>query len=136
MSREVTEATLKADLCAYLKGALPGCVPIRHEDLVKTRAGVPDISLTWHWSTSWIEGKLANPKIRTKHKVQTLTMLQLAATSHAFYVIWHLTKEGEARTYVVAPIVIHENRWHPEIEHVKGFRHDYVEKIIRGLHRP
>lgn len=133
-SNQKTESTLKAALCQQVKQQLMYSVPIRHEDLVKTRAGVPDISITWGRTTFWIEAKYATPKIITKHKIQLFTMRELAHVSHAFYVIWGV-KDGAERTFIVPPIDIHNELWDFDYPAYKpGIDHQFVIDHIRGLH--
>jgi hypothetical protein len=133
---QVTEATLKTELCTYLEKRFPRSVVIRHEDLIKSRAGVPDISFTWNKSTVWIEGKLARPRIVTKYKIQTFTMMRLAYTSHAIYVIW-AEQRGERKTFVCKPRVVHEGQWNfdnPQLAYAYDFDYKIVGDIIEELY--
>jgi hypothetical protein len=67
----VNEAYLKGRLVRILREELPGAVVFRHED--KFTPGVPDISVTWHGRTRWIEVKYDRPRSPAK----------LTATQHA-----------------------------------------------------
>jgi hypothetical protein len=72
----VTEAYLKGRLVRAFREDLPGCVVFRHEDM--RTAGIPDISVTWHGRTRWIEVKLDRPGSRSKvTAIQRLTLERL-----------------------------------------------------------
>ena len=134
---QLSETTLKSALCAHLRAVLPRSVVMQHEELIKIRAGDPDISVSWNWCTSWVEAKFADPKIRTKHRIQTLRMMELAATTSAFYVVWYKGKDGDERTYILPPLAIHQKTWDPATNrhfYRPGFDHDYVAQYIRDEH--
>ena len=140
--REVlaSETVLKAQLCRKLELTFPKAVVIRNEDPVKIRSGIPDISFTWQGTTSWIEGKRAIPKIRTAHKIQIYTMLKLAATSNAFYVVW-AEKDGVERTFIVSPTLIHKDLWDFNCMNVlkgqygvDGIDHNFIIDHLREIH--
>ena len=129
---EIEEKPLKAELCAHLRRVLPFSEVYRVED--QSLVGMPDIIVNWRRCSTWVEGKVANPVVRTKHRVQTVMMDRLTRASRAFYVIWGV-KAGELRTFIVEPIVILERRFSLELPHVKGIDHDFVAERIRETHQ-
>jgi hypothetical protein len=88
----VTEATLTRELLKILERKLSGAVIIKHAD--RFRAGVPDASITWNGTTSWLEVKY----VRRRHRgalpksqfpaAQFVTMAQLAAAGRAIYLVY------------------------------------------------
>jgi len=90
----VNEATLKSALVHLGRQTLPGHVLLRHED--KMTAGIPDISVTGHGRTLWIEVKFG---VITGRGIQAMTMERLAQYGMAVYVVYALSGGVEIRTY-------------------------------------
>jgi len=74
----MTEATVKAGLVRAIKAEMGGCVVFRHEDVFT--AGVPDISVTWHRRTLWVEVKLGRGRLSG---AQNLALMRLGRQSMA-----------------------------------------------------
>jgi len=127
----MTEAKLKSALMTLLRapGVLPvGFVALRHEDRIT--AGHPDISVTGHGATTWLEAKHAHPAIRSRG-IQELTMLRLGRAGRAFYVIY-LEKDEVKETLIVHPSKM-EN-WLQTPHRASGFNHRYVASFIKQTH--
>jgi hypothetical protein len=95
----MTEATLTRELLKVLERKLSGAFIIKHAD--RFRSGVPDASITWGGTTSWLEVKYVRRDIFREggshrlalHKrqfpsAQFVTMDQLAAAGRAIYLIY------------------------------------------------
>jgi hypothetical protein len=88
----MTEATLTRELLKVLERKLPGAVIIKHAD--RFRAGVPDASVTWGGTTSWLEVKYVRRRLQRilpKSQFpadQFVTMDRLAAAGRAIYLIY------------------------------------------------
>jgi hypothetical protein len=130
--RELTEQILKSELCAHLRRQLPFSEVYRIED--QSMVGIPDMIVNWRGCSTWIEGKHAKPKIRTKHRSQTVIMDRLSRASRAFYVVWG-EAAGELRTFLVEPAVVLANAWHLDLPHLRGINHEAVAQRIRETHR-
>ena len=94
--------------------------------------GMPDISVTGNGTTTWIEAKFANPKFDSKG-IQELTMRRLASTSHAFYVVWRMAKNGEVSTHIVTPndIGTDPDEW---TDFTNGIDHIFVIDRLKEIH--
>lgn len=125
----MTEATLKSALVKELR-LIPNAVVMRHED--RFTHGIPDISVTLNGIGSWYEVKFANPKFQSKG-IQELTMLRLAVTSTARYIVYSCRKDEDARTYLVHPSDIGKNplEWDA---YYNGFAHKWIADYVRGVH--
>lgn len=89
------EAYLKRRLVETIRKEMPGAVVYRHEDTFT--AGIPDISVTWRGSTTWIE-----VKFQRRGRKADLTALQSqaidrfrAAGAAAWVVRYIETKDGK-----------------------------------------
>ena len=88
----MTEATRTRELLKVLERKLPGAFIIKHAD--RFRSGVPDASITWGGTTSWLEVKYVRRQLqRTLPKSQFpadqfVTMDCLAAAGRAIYLIY------------------------------------------------
>ena len=93
----MTEATLTRELLKVLKRKLPGAVIIKHAD--RFSIGIPDASITWAGTTSWLEVKYVRQGFRESGRTtrlsphqfptaQFVTMDQLAAAGHAIYLVY------------------------------------------------
>ncbi len=93
----MTEATLTRELLRVLERKLSGSVVIKHSD--RFRVGVPDASVTWGGTTSWLEVKYVRRGFRESGHVtrlsprqfptaQLITMDQLAGAGRALYLIY------------------------------------------------
>lgn len=124
----MTEATLKSALVRALR-TLPNAVVFRHED--RFTHGIPDISITLHHATTWLEVKFANPSFNSRG-IQELTLLRLALVGTARYVIYH--QDGtEAKTYIVHPYDIGKRL--DTLPHTSGFDHASVVEFVKTTHR-
>ena len=88
----MTEATLTRELLRVLERKLSGAVVIKHAD--RFTVGIPDASVTWAGTTSWLEVKLIRRRRRATlprsqfPMIQLLTMDRLAAAGSALYLIY------------------------------------------------
>jgi hypothetical protein len=127
-----SETALKHELMEVLRSSLPRFVSLRHED--KFSSGHPDISITGNGTTTWIEAKVLDLRVKTRSKgIQQLTMLRLASVSHAFYVVWRYARNGEVSTHIVRPsdIESHSDEW---CDFAVGIDYDFVVDRIKELH--
>jgi hypothetical protein len=126
----MNEKHLTAKLMAALREILRGSVVLKHTD--QFTSGVPDLSVTWGWATSWAEVKVVRRGRGILGRgAQTLTMQQLAAVGSAFYVVYHLDPAG---TYVVHPGNIYGDYWRSPEAHVAAIDHRVVAEHVRALH--
>jgi hypothetical protein len=123
----MTETTLVSSLSDIFRLTLKGYIVFKHHD--QFTHGVPDLSVTGVGRTSWLECKYANPDFKSEG-IQELTMLRLAATSFARYVIYDASKNGR-RTLIVEPR--HLANWR-DGAFMRGFDHDFVVETIRQQH--
>lgn len=121
------ESSLKSALMEQIKLQLPRFVALRHED-VRT-AGIPDLSLTGMGRTSWWEFKHGTPDFDSTG-IQELTMLRLAGSGFARYVIWQ-ERNGILRTLVVHPK--HVDDLMAE-ESCIGFDHRFLVGYMKQVH--
>ena len=132
---KLDEASLKDDLVAVLRDALPGArrTILRHED--KNTAGIPDISVTWRRRTSWWEVKYANPSVESRG-VQDFTLQALAANGFARHIVYAQEKVfgiPAKAVYIVKPEDIAD--WREKHERrIFGFDHKRVASHIIGVH--
>jgi len=98
------EKTLQAQLAKALRQAMPGSVVFRHEDVMT--AGIPDISVTWHGRTFWLELKAFGGKTRG---IQALTIGRLGRVGYSGMIkfgasgqIWMMLSQNDkpAENYV------------------------------------
>jgi len=112
-----------------IKLHMKGFVALRHED-VRT-AGIPDLSLTGHGKTSWVEVKHGTPDFDSQG-IQELTMLRLAAAGYARYLIYLENKDGSnKRTLIVHPKKL--GTLEPEAE-CDGHNHRWVADFFMERH--
>jgi hypothetical protein len=125
----MNESDLKGDLVRLVKDMFPHWVVLRHED--HFTHGIPDISVTGNKRTSWIEVKHATPSFKSKG-IQELTMLKLARSGIAFYVVYWQKKE-QKRTYLVQAneIMFSSDTWNCFCH---GFNHAWVVEKIKEAH--
>ncbi|MCG3774243.1 MAG: hypothetical protein JW395_1061 [Nitrospira sp.] len=125
----MTEAELKAELCAEGRLRLPGWEIIRHEDLFTH--GIPDMTFTGAGKTTWIEAKHATPGFKVKG-IQKHRMKRLALAGNAFFLVYW-EKGTVKRTYIVAPkdIDLGPVEWTTFTE---GFDHTWVLRYLWRLH--
>lgn len=123
----MTESTLKTHLATALRAGLQNAVVFRHEDMFQ--AGIPDISVTWHRCTTWLEVKYAHPRIGGK-KLQQMRAMQLETEGRCWYVVY-VEKRGVKLTQIVRPSEIDTNLDIPDERTTTGFNHDFVVEFIR-----
>jgi hypothetical protein len=126
------EQSLTRKLIDVLKELLPGSVVLKHTD--QFTAGVPDLTVTWGWLTSWIEVKVvrAGQQGIIARGSQTLTMQQLAKVGSAWYVVYHT--EGSGKTFIVHPAHIYGAYWLEAERDVDGLKHEVVAEFIKARH--
>lgn len=117
------ESHFTSGMVAHLREKLGGSVVFKHSD--QLTAGVPDTSVTWRRSTTWLEVKIKRSGAITTDSLQDTNMRRLAAAGkNAFYVIF-----GEGSTEIV-----HPRDDSPMVQ--SGIYQDYrlVEMFIRRMH--
>lgn len=141
----MTEATLTRELIKILKYKLLGSIIIKHAD--RFTVGIPDASITWAGTTSWLEVKyirrdifreggnpLLAPLKRRFPSPQLVMMKHLAAVGSAFYLIyfdrritlWHpLAVYGAIRDRV---LVLPHERW--DEVYPGGFYEEYQATFV------
>ncbi len=80
------EAQLTRELILTIEKTLPGSVVFKHSDRITF--GVPDVSVTWMGTTTWIEIKRGHLSGR---KIQQRTLQRLSKQTSAFYVVYYDT---------------------------------------------
>ena len=80
------EAQLTRELILTIKKTLPGSIVFKHSDRITF--GIPDVSVTWMGTTTWIEVKRGRLSGR---KIQQRTLQRLGMQSLAFYVVYYET---------------------------------------------
>lgn len=85
-----SESKIVKRLREHLEVGLPGAVIIKHTEHL--RAGVPDLSVTWHGKTTWLEVKFENPTF-VSNGIQRLTMKALAREGRAVYAVYNVVKD-------------------------------------------
>lgn len=124
------EGLLKAAWIKEMKKGLPHFVVLPHQDV--RQSGHPDVSVTGHGRTSWLEFKHGDPHFDDTG-IQELTMLRLAAAGYARYVVYIENAKGLAkRTLIVHPKNF--GSLEPEVWAV-GFDHRFVVDFIKQVHR-
>jgi hypothetical protein len=153
----MTEATLTRELLRVLERKLSGAVVIKHAD--RFQIGVPDASVTWGGTTSWLEVKYVRRDFRESGHAtrlfprqfptaQLVTMEQLAAAGSAVYLIyfgrrlllWHPIAIANSTRHGV--LVLPHERWNEVYpggfyeEHHATFVADDAELVafFRWLH--
>ena len=128
------ENQLKAQLLKKLRSIGPKYFVIPHTDAIQS--GIPDISVSGFRLTSWLELKHATPTFPTKG-IQEFTMLRLAMTAFARYVIYYDFDK------VKSTMIIHPDRilgkkgdlTKVEVEvSYAGFDHDAVVRYLQRIH--
>lgn len=127
----MTETQLKARLIRTLRASLNNAVIFRHED--QFTSGIPDISITWKGYTTWLEVKLAKPRIRGKG-VQKYTMEMLAENGRCWYVVFLVEKDLLCSTYIVNPKAVNEGNWMFSQNCIDDFDHQFVVDFIKRTH--
>src|SRR6266702_4491645 len=126
----MNEAALKAELTKTARELLQGFVVLRHED--KSTYGIPDLSITGCWKTSWLEVKFANPDFNSKG-IQDLTLRRLSHVGLAYYVVYQIDKDKDKFVHIVHPRDLVD--WVAKGEMRIGFDHLWVIEKIRESHR-
>jgi hypothetical protein len=89
----VNEATLKRRLVKELEREMRGAVVIRHED--HFTGGIPDLSVTWEGTTTWIEVKYDRPGARAKvTPLQKRMLRRLSRHGSAVLLTYMSRKDG------------------------------------------
>ena len=139
----MTEATLTRELLRVLERKLSGSIVIKHAD--RFRIGVPDASVTWDGTTSWLEVKYVRRGFREDRRAtrlslrqfptaQLVTMESLAAAGSAVYLIyfdrrlllWHPIAVANSTRHGV--FVLPHQRWN-EI-YPGGFYEDHHATFV------
>ena len=109
MLQERGKNGLRNKLVKDLRDKFPNAVVISHED--KYTYGIPDISFTRGGITTWIEVKVAQPKIKKGREIQLFVTQSLEIQGWCFYIVYQEKKNGEQFAYIVSPKVIKNNNW-------------------------
>jgi hypothetical protein len=126
----MNEASLKSELVRTLRKELLGAVVFRHED--KLTSGIPDISVTWHKKTTWLEAKYLNPHFHSKG-IQELTVRRLSSAGSCFYVLYTNIK-GIYSTTIVDPYDVVDKKVIRNEMYEPGILHQLVVRFIRQTH--
>lgn len=93
------EVKLSGDLVRILREELYGSVVFKHADSLT--AGIPDISVTFQGRTTWIETKVARPRVKDR-EIQRLRLKQLwLAGQNAYYVVYDIHNKW---TFIYNPL--------------------------------
>jgi hypothetical protein len=128
----MNEQAVTRKLIENLATELPGSVVLKHTD--QFTSGVPDLTVTWGWLTTWIEVKVVRKGQEgiIGRGAQTLTMQRLAKVGSAWYVVYHIEHPG--KTFIVHPAHIYGEYWlHAERE-VNRVDYLVVSDFIRARH--
>lgn len=133
---EVNEHTLVPAFLAVARAKIEqgyGGLVVKHDD---SRGGIPDISVTFWKTTSWIEAKFANPRIKGTG-LQLLTAKRLELAGDCSYLVWHEHKDGSLRTCLVRPQDVDEKGGFtcPEERYTSGISHVFAVNFFIQLHR-
>jgi len=134
------ESTLVTQLKKALCVGLPGAVVFKHHDAIT--AGIPDLSVTWKGTTTWVEVKYNTHQVRP---LQHNTMLRLGRQGYAFYVIYRNdSTAGKRRTIISRPSAVglntiddFKNSWYIGYDSSSfsaRWNHLDVVAFIRSLH--
>lgn len=123
-----SEKSLLANLLNSLRKEIPRAVIFKHAD--SWTVGMPDVSISFNYKTTWIEAKLG-PKFSSTG-IQDLTMLRLEKEAHcAKYVVF--LQEDKKQTYIVSPKNL--TRWREEPDFVfEGFNNLELIKWLQTVH--
>jgi len=124
------ETQLKSALTRLLRKSLKNAVIFRHED--QYTAGIPDISVTWNGHTTWLEVKLANPRIKGRG-IQKHTAMELAKSGKCWYVIYVTYKDLHS-TIIAEPKLVYQDEWMFSDKFVADYDHKFVVDFIRESH--
>lgn len=115
-----TEAPLSQGLVRDLR-QLPGSMVIKHADHLT--CGVPDISVTWHGRTTWLEVKRVKNGRVIQRGLQHYTMRKMAQQGSAFYVYY-----TDEETQVLDPETMEI------LVSCSGHNHELVVSFVRRMH--
>lgn len=125
----MNEAKLNQDLKKALKLAFPSAVVLKHND--RTTSGIPDLSITYLGSTTWLETKLADPEIRDT-AIQRDVCIRTSKAGCCLYVIFD--NKNTPSTNIVHPLNLQIWRTDP-LQRWPGFNNTLVVNYIRSLHQ-
>lgn len=126
----MNESTLVTQLKNALRAAMSGAVVIKHHDAIT--AGIPDLSVTWSGTTTWLEVKYANPKL-LKRELQHQVMLSLERQGQgsAYYVLY--VARSFPHVVVCLPSQLDDRMF--THRNYTGFEHTAVAQFIKQRHR-
>jgi hypothetical protein len=133
------EASLKSQLGGTFKRELPNAVWQRHED--HFTYAIPDISITFAGFTTWLEGKVLDPKLKSRH-IQEVQLLKLSNQGRGWYIIWDLRDllAPQPLTRIVHPMWVMNRKVLETLAHDErtytGVDHRAVVEFIRSTHTP
>jgi hypothetical protein len=128
----MTERTLTTALKNALRTAMPGAVVIKHHDAIT--AGVPDLSVTWRGTTTWLEVKFLNPRL-LKRPLQHQVMLSLEREGSALYVLYLARPFPHSVICLPSQVDTHGlEAWTFESSH-SGYAQPFVAGFIKSLHQ-
>jgi hypothetical protein len=127
------EAQYKGQLGLQFKTDLPKAVWQRHED--HFTYGIPDISITVLGHTTWLEGKVLAPRLKSK-RIQEVQLLKLSNQGRAWYIIWDL-RDKIPLTRIVHPRDVLNRQFLKDLHDERtytGIDHRSVVEFIRSTH--
>ena len=128
----MNEATLKSSLVGVLKNTMPGAVVVRHED--KFKAGVPDISVTWRGTTSWVEVKYERKRRSPLTALQAKFITDLARTGAPAYALTYRELPGGLKETLLVRYITDGSTAPPIAFGVRKWAHADAATTLRVLH--
>lgn len=129
----MNEATLTRGLVKHLRASLPNSVIFKHADAVT--AGIPDISVSWFGSVSWLEIKYVHPQLLDRG-IQALTLKALARANGSTWYVLFVERHGVKATQIVNPWDLDAVRQGQRAPFMSCHGHQFglVEQLIRKTH--
>jgi len=128
-----SEASLQSSLIRACEDAMPGALVWSHTD--KMNAGIPDVSLNWAGTTTWIEVKYMNPRFIDRG-IQRHSLKRAERAAQAYYVVYHAAHRC---VYVVLPRFLEEVLAHKMtkgcLHTIAGYKHAEVAGFFKLIHQ-
>ena len=130
------ESNVQSDLVKHFRSYFPGAVVLVHAD--RYTAGIPDMSVTFHGHTLWLEIKHVTPdKLLNTTDIQRQTCIDLSIHGDCFFVIYEeYVLHGEitgTRVIILHPTLIDEADWQEKGVSSPGFNHFSVIEVARKV---
>lgn len=122
----MSESILSSQLVRELVAGLPGAVVFKLAD--GYTAGVPDIVVTWHDVSIWLEVKYVHPRLKLRG-LQHTRLLQLERAGYARYVIFDAVTQ---QTQIVRPSEVHD-RFRKGFN-IRDLGYDHVVSYIKSTY--